>query len=179
MNREHHEGLILEAAELTAAMLRFQEPLAYLRDEIACAPGPVIGQDAYCFLPDQKMVSREDVPAYLATLPGPAFIAPTLVRGIVALVCIAALGASQRASMEHQFANQIASLAQGAPGPASDRVLLEFGGESRVFSLAAVRVWAERFGVFVGWNIGRCEEPGRAEWRMKLLGADGRSSAEI
>lgn len=33
-------------------------------------------------------------------------------------------------------------------------VLLDFDNEANIFSLKAVRLWAERFEVHVGWNLG-------------------------
>ncbi len=111
--------------------------------------------------------------AYLAALPCPAMLAPTTVRGVVCLVLFEELNGERRAVMQHELDNQCAVLAEYVPGSDGDRVLLEFDEESHLFSLGAVRLWAQRFGVLVGWNVGRCSEPTRAEWQINLLGGDG------
>ena len=53
------------------------------------------------------------------------------------------------------------------------RVLLEFDDEAHVVSLEAMRLWAERFAVHVGWNIQSLEGDPRASARMMLFRSDG------
>lgn len=167
------DDLPLEAARLAAAMLRFQEPLAHLMRKHTTAGMPIVGVDSYSFLPSPKAVPRDRVAEYLAALASPAMLAPTTLRGLVSLFLLQDLTGDRRAAMQHELDNQCAILAECAPGSDADRVLLEFDEEVQLFSLAAVRLWAQRFGVLVGWNICRCSEPTRAEWRLHLLGGDG------
>lgn len=75
--------------------------------------------------------------------------------------------------MQHELDNQSAAMRHYAAAADTDRVLLEFDEETHLFPLSAVRLWAQRYGVLVGWNMSRCNEPTRAEWRFNLLGGDG------
>ena len=168
-----NDDMSLEAAQLAAAMLRFQEPLAHLMSAHTPEGLPVVGLDAYAFVPSPRMVARDQVAAYLAGLPSPAMLAPTTVRGIVSLILLQELTGERRAAMQHELDNQGAALNHHAAAADTDRVLLEFDDEVHLFSLGAVRLWARRYGVLVGWSIGRCSEPTRAEWRFDLLGGDG------
>lgn len=167
------DDLPLEAAQLAAAMLRFQEPLAHLMSKHTTEGMPVVGVDSYAFVPSPKMVPRNRVVAYLATLPSPAMLAPTTVRGVVSLILLQELTGERRAAMQHELDNQRSILAESVSGSDSDRVLLEFDEESHLFSLGAVRLWAQRFGILVGWSMCPCGEPTRAEWQINLLGGDG------
>ena len=168
-----NDDLPLEAAQLAAAMLRFQEPLAHQTSAHTPDGLPVVGVDAYAFVPSPRMVARDQVAAYLAALPGPAMLAPTTIRGIVSLILLQELSGERRAAMQHQLDNHSAAMRHYAAAADTDRVLLEFDEEAHLFSLGAVRLWAQRYGVLVGWNMNRCNEPTRAEWRFDLLGGDG------
>ena len=163
-----------EAAALAAAILRFQEPLAHLPSTSTPAGMPVVGVDAYVFLPSVRRVPRAGIEDYLAALPGPALLAATTARGVVALVLLDELAGERRASLEHEIENQRDGLLAAAPGADADRVLLEFDAETHLFSLAGVRRWSERYLLTAGWNIQPCPEPARAEWRLNLFGGDGR-----
>ncbi len=166
----------LEAAEIVAAMLRFQEPLAKPMSTHTPEGMPVVGVDSYLFLPSPRPVRRDQLAAHLASLPCPALLAPTTARGIVGLILLNELTGERRTVMERELDNQSALLAESAPGSETDRVLLEFDDESHLFSLAAVRLLARCYGILVGWNVGPCNEAGRAEWRMNLFGGDGSGS---
>ena len=160
----------VQAATLAAAILRFQEPLAH-QSAGSTPPGmPVVGVDAFLFLPASSPVPRRDVAAYLAGLPGPVWIAATVMRGAYSTLLLDELAGDRRASMQRELDNQREGLASLATGPGTDRVLLEFGAEVHLFSLAAVRCWAERYLLTAGWNIQPCPEPDRAEWRLNLFG---------
>lgn len=169
-----YDDLPLEAAQLAAAMLRFQEPLAHLRSAHTPNGMPVVGVDAYAFVPSPRMVPRDRVAQHLAALPSPAILAPTTVRGMVSLILLQELTGERRAAMQHELDNQSAALTEYASATDTERVLLEFDEESHLFSLGAVRLWAQRYGILVGWNMGRCDEPTRAEWRFTLIGGEGR-----
>ena len=166
----------LEAARLAAAMLRFQEPLVPLQEGVTPAGMPVVGKDSYSFIPSPKPVLREDIPAFLASLPSPAILAPTIVRGIVSVTLLDEISGDRRAAMEHEFDNQLSFLRGDRFANASDtdRALLEFDNEVLEFSLGAGRLWAERYGILVGWSVVPCEDRGRAEWRINLIGGDGK-----
>lgn len=165
----------LDAARLAAAMLRFQEPLAPLMEGTTPAGHPVVGVDAYSFVPFPKRVLREDVPEFLAALPCPAMLAPTISRGIVSVTLLDELSSERRAAMQHELDNQLGFFRDDRFATASDtdRVLLEFDDESLEFPFGAVRLWAGRYGILVGWNLGPCEDHVRAEWRIKLIAGDG------
>jgi hypothetical protein len=164
----------MQAAALAAAILRFQEPLAHQSAGATPEGMPVVGVDACVFSPASSPVPRRDVAAYLAGLPGPAWIAATVMRGAYSVLLLDELAGDRRASMQRELDNQREGLASLATGPGTDRVLLEFDAEVHLFSLAAVRRWAERYLLTTGWNIQRCPEPDRAEWRLNLFGGDGR-----
>ena len=169
-----HDGALREAAEIAAAMLRFQEPLAHLVSKHTPEGMPIIGVDSYSFVPSPRPIPRTDVATYLTTLPSPAFLTPTTMRGTVAVLLLHELGGQRRTAMEHELQNQTAILSQCARGSDSDRVLLEFDDESYVFSLAALRLWAQRYLVLVGWSVAPYGDRTRAEWQLLLLGGDGR-----
>ena len=59
-----------EAAALAAAILRFQEPLAHLSSTSTPAGMPVVGVDAYVFMPSDRRVPRAGIEDYLAAAPG-------------------------------------------------------------------------------------------------------------
>lgn len=165
----------LDAARLAAAMLRSQEPLVPLLKHSTPAGQPVLGVDCYAFIPAPKQVPREEIPAFLASLPCPAMLAPTIIRGIISLTLLDELSGDRRAAMKHELDNQL-SFFQGdmfAGATDSDRVLLEFDDESLEVPLGAVRLWAGRYGILVGWSVVACEDRGRAEWRINLIGGDG------
>src|SRR6266568_7178614 len=64
--------------------------------------------------------------------------------------------------------------ARGQLGLTADSpILLEFGDEAHVVSLAVLLLWSERFAVHVGWNIGRLEGDPRASARLNLFRSDG------
>lgn len=168
-----NEDRNLEAAKIAAAMLRFQEPLAHLMSGHTPEGMPKTGVDSYTFFPGARPVLRDQVAAYLAGLPSPAVLAPTTARGLISLILLQELTGERHAVMQHELDNQCGLLSESAPGADSDRVLLEFDDESHLFSLAAVRQLARRFGILVGWNVGPCNEPDRAEWRINLFGLDG------
>jgi hypothetical protein len=166
----------LDAACLAAAMLRFQEPLAAVMHHRTPAGEPELGVDLYSFLPFPKRVLRSEVPTFLASLPCPAMLASTIIRGIVSVTLLDELSPERKAAMQHELDNQLSFFQEGglAEAPGTDRVLLEFDDESLEFPLGAVRHWAERYGVLVGWSVVPSEDPARAEWRINLLGGDGR-----
>lgn len=163
----------LEAAEIVAAMLRFQEPLARPMSKHTPEGMPVVGVDSYVFLPSSRPVRRDQLAAHLASLPCPALLTPATARGIVGLILLNELIGERRTTMQRELDNQSGLLAESAPGSDTDSVLLEFDDESHLFSLGAVRLLACRYGILVGWNVGPCSDAGRAEWRMNLFGGDG------
>jgi hypothetical protein len=156
-------------------MLRFQEPLAAMMKHSTPAGEPELGVECYSFLPFPKRVLREDIPAFLASLPCPAMLAPTIIRGIVSITLLDELSPERRAAMQHELDNQLSFFQEDMFAHASDtdRVLLEFDDESHEFPLAAVRYWAGRYGILVGWNLFPSEDRDRAEWRINLIAGDG------
>ncbi len=167
------DDLSLEAATLAATLLKYEERAAHQHPSHTPTGAPVIGQDAYVFPPSTRRVPRDQIPAFLAALPCPAFLAPTIVRGTVTLTLLQELSGERRASIQHNLDNQVAGLRDMASGPDTDRVLVEFDDYAHLFSLGAVRLWASRFGILVGWNITPSADPGRAEWQMNLFSGSG------
>ncbi len=137
---------------------------------------PRLGEDAYVFAPSLRHVRREDVPAFLAGLPSAAMLFPTTIRGVVALQLLNELSGDRAAGARKEFANQRGGLEElaGQLGLTADSpILLEFGDEAHVVSLAVLLLWSERFAVHVGWNIGRLEGDPRASARLNLFRSDG------
>lgn len=172
------DDLLLEAATLAAMILRYEERAAHQHPAHTPPGMPVVGEDAYVFPPSTRRVPRDEIPAFLAALPCPAFLAPTTARGTVTLTLLEELSGERRASTQHDLDNQVRILEQFAPGPDGDRVLVAFDDDAQIFSLSAVRLWAMRFGILVGWNIAPCPDPGRAEWQMTLFSASGHRTAK-
>jgi len=172
-----HDELLLEAATLAATILSYEERAAHQLGSYTPAGLPVIGQDAYVFPPSSRRVPRDQIPEFLAALPCPALLAPTTVRGTVTLTLLQELSGDRRASVQHNLDNQVAGLRDMALGPDSDRVLVAFDDQVHLFTLGAVRLWASRFGILVGWNITPSTDTGRAEWQMNLFSGSGHRTA--
>jgi len=166
-----------QAARLAAALLRFEQAAAHL------APGSTplgtlrVGTEAYRFLPSWRTVPREEVERFLVALPSPAFLALTTSRGVIALTLLHELSGERRQGAEKTLSNYAAGLdnlsARSGLGPASP-VLLEFDGESHVFSFAAVREWTQQFPVQVAWNIRPLTGDAAGEACLMLIRSDGR-----
>jgi hypothetical protein len=170
---------LMEAASLAFAMVRFEEVSAHWARH-SIPPGvPRVGVDAYSFLPSLRRVPRDGVAAFLAGLSSPAILTPSTMRGVVALILVDELTGDRVVGARKEFSNQQLGLEEmvqliGLDAEAS--VLLDFENEVHVFSLKAVRLWAERFAVHVGWSVGMLKDDPRASARMMLYGSDGRNS---
>lgn len=171
------DELRAEAARLAFMVLRFEEASAHLLRTSAPEGALQAGRDAYAFIPSWKLVNREEVVSFLARLPSPALLAPTTIRGSVALLLLDELSGDRRRWAEKTFGNYAALLDDTASqlglSPHS-RILVEFGDESEVFSFAAVREWSQWLAVQVGWNLRGLHEDPRADAAMGLLRGDGR-----
>ncbi len=110
-------------------------------------------------------------------LPSPALLVSSTIRGSIALVLLHELSGDRRKWAEKTFSNYVACLEEVAPqlglSPRS-RILVEFDGESHVFSFAAVREFSQQFAVQVGWNLGPFPNDSRADALMGLLRGDGK-----
>lgn len=172
------DDTLMEAASLAFAMVRFEEVSAHWARH-SIPPGvPHLGVDAYSFLPSRR-VPRDGVAAFLAGLSSPAILTPTTMRGVVALILVDELRGDRAVGARKEFSNQQLGLEEmvrqiGLDAEAS--VLLDFENEAHVFSLKAVRLWAERFAVHVGWSVGTLKDDSRASARMMLYASDGRNS---
>lgn len=171
---------VLEAASLTFALIRFASAAAH-RMPTSTPPGqPRIGEDAYLFTPSWRSVPNKEVPAFLAGLPSPAFLASTTTRGIVSLTLLDELTGERAAWFQKELTNQREGLEETVQQLGLDadaRVLLEFDDEVHVLSLPVLRVWAERFAVHVGWGLQTLEADARASARMRLIRSDGGRSS--
>jgi hypothetical protein len=98
------------------------------------------------------------------------------VRGTLSLVLLGELSGERAQVARREFDDQGTLLEEmmrwAGLGPAS-RILLEFDTEPHILSLDAMRVWAERFVVIVGWAITRLDGAPRADARMAALRSDG------
>ena len=170
---------LMQAAELAFAMVRFEEGAAHPHPA-APSPGVLrIGEEGWLFAPSWHAVPRAEVPAFLAALPSPAMLSPTTTRGMVALTLLDELAGERSKWGRHSFSNQQAclqSIAEQLDLTDESRLLLEFDDESYVISLAALRVWSERFGVQVRWTLERLEGDPRASARLVLMRSDGMPS---
>jgi hypothetical protein len=170
---------LMQAASLAFAMVRFAEGSAH-PDRHSLPPGaPRLGEEVYGFIPSLRRVPRDEVVAFLAGLSSPALLTPSTKRGIVALTSVDELRGDRAVGGRKVLSNQQLGLEEmvrqlGLESDAS--VLLEFENEALVFSLSAVRLWAGRFAVHVGWNLGSLNNDPRASARMVLIGSDGRRS---
>jgi hypothetical protein len=171
------DGLRAEAARLAFSLLRFEEASAHLLRASAPAGAMQVGRDAYAFIPSWQLIPRDEVVSFLAGLPSPALLAPTTIRGSVALLLLHELVGDRRRWAEKTFSNYAAILddttLQLGLTPQS-RILVEFDDESEVFSFAAVREWSQQLPVQVGWNLRALEGDSRADAAMGLLRSDGR-----
>lgn len=167
----------LQAARLAAALIRFEQSAAHLASGATPRGTRRVGTEAYRFLPSWRTVPREEVERFLVALPSPAFLAPTTIRGVIALTLLHELSGERRQGAEKTLANYAAGLddlsARGGLGPASS-VLLEFDDESHVFSFAVAREWTQQFPVQVAWNIRPLDGDGAAEGCLMLIRSDGR-----
>jgi hypothetical protein len=168
-----------DASRLAFAVLRFAEGAAHLSRGYQPPDMPRLGEDVYVFAPSSRRVPSEEVSGFLAGLASPAILFPTTTRGVVAIQLLSELTGDRATSARAEFENQSGNLEdmvrQLALTPNS-RVLLEFGDETHVVSLAAVRAWSERFAVHVGWSVGPLEDDARASARLNLYRSDGANS---
>ena len=173
------DDTLMEAASLAFAMVRFQEASAHFQRH-SHPPGiPRLGMDVYAFFPSARRVPREGVAAYLAGLASPAILIPSTTRGRVALLLVDELSGDRKAAAEKELNNQRSGLEEMVQQARLDPdafVLLDFDSEANIFSLKAVRMWAERFAVDVGWSLGSLKDDPRATARIMLYSSDGRRS---
>jgi len=168
----------LEAARLASALIRFAQVAAHPL-KASTPPGHLqVGTDAYVFMPSSRRVPRDQIETFLVSLPSPALLAPTTIRGVIALILLHELSGDRRRGFEHERDNCAAGLEEIGPqlglSPTS-RILVEFDEESHVFSFAAVREWTQQFLVQVGWSIASLDRENRADARLLLRRSDGQS----
>jgi hypothetical protein len=176
------DGVRTQAAALAFALVRFDEPAAHPIGGWTPPGMPRVGTDAYVFSPVWTPVPREAVVPFLAGLPSPAIIVQSTTRGILGLTLLDELTGDRRRWAQKTFDNHKAGLAELAKqGNLTDSslVLFEFGDESHIFSLAAIREWSERFALNVGWNIGALPDDARASARLNARRSDGRWSSGV
>jgi hypothetical protein len=173
------DDVIDEAARLAFAVLRFAEGAAHPFPGYEPPDTPRLGEDVYVFAPSSRRVPSEAVSAFLAALASPAILFPTTTRGVVAVQLLSELTGDRATSARAEFENQSGGLEEMVRPltlTPNSRVLLEFGDEAHVVSLAAVRVWSERFAVHVGWSVSPLEDDARAAARLNLYRSDGANS---
>ena len=121
-------------------------------------------------------IASGEVASFLAGLPSPAMLLQTTVRGTLSVVLLEELSGERAQAARREFDNQRTLLEemirQAGLGPES-RILLELDTKPHILSLDAMRIWAERFVVIVGWAITRLDGAPRADARMAALRSDG------
>jgi hypothetical protein len=176
---EMNQNELVEASKIAFAMVRFAEGAAHPARGHTPQGVPRLGQDVYSFTPSARRVSIEEAPHFLVALSAPAFLLPTTTRGIVSLHLLDELAPERARVMEHELENQATGLDEVAEEyglTPESKVLLEFGQEVHIASLATLRVWSRRFAVSVGWNITPLKDDPRASARLNLFRADGENS---
>jgi hypothetical protein len=165
-----------EAARLAFALLRFEAPAAHLSRASTPSRALQIGTQAYTFIPSWEIIPNDEVEAFLVGLPSPALLAPTTMRGSIALLLLHELSGDRRRWAEKTFSNYadvLEELVQQLGLSPHSRVLVEFDAESHVFSLATLRECSRQFAVHVGWNLGPLPDEPRADALLGLLRGDG------
>src|SRR6185436_5585787 len=131
-----------EAARLAFALLRFEGAIAHPFPG-STPPGQlVIGTQAYVFTPSWRSVPNEEVESFLVGLPSPALMSPTATRGVVALTLLHELSGERKRWGEKTLSNCTTifdEISSQLGLSSASRILLEFEGESHVFSFDAVR----------------------------------------
>lgn len=166
-----------EAARLAFTLLRFASAAGYPFPGFEHPGALKVGSEAWVFGPSWQRVPSSGVEPFLAGLPSPALLHPTLMRGEVSLLLLDELTGERRLWGEKTLSNLVSGLDQAAARlalPNTARVLVEFDDESDVFSLAAVREWAGTLAVHVGWNLAPLAHEERAEACLMLIRADDR-----
>jgi hypothetical protein len=167
-----------DAAALTFAVMRFAEGAAH-PPRVQPEGLPRLGEETWIFVPSNRRVSFEDVPAFLAGLPSPALLCPTTTRGIVALHLLSELSGERASGARKNFANQRAGLQEMADQlglTPESRIVFESGDETHVVSLAVLTLFIERFLVDIGWSIVDLVNDTRASARLMLHRSDGVNS---
>jgi hypothetical protein len=171
-----HDREIEEAASLAFAIIRFAQGAAH-PPRGARPPGtPKLGEDAFIFLPSERRVSSEDVPAFLSRLASPALISATTTKGIVSMHLLDELHGDRAKGARHIFTNQRAGLddmIRQASLSDDSRVLVDTDSERRTVSVATVKLWTDRFAIDVGWSVSPLTGEPSAAAQLNLYRSDG------
>ena len=167
------------AAELAFALLRFEQGAAHPSRFARPSDRGEVGVDAFVFIPSWREVARDAVVPFLTSLPSPAALVPSTMRGHVALLLLDELAGDRRRWMQKTIDNFGAGLDHAAGQLALDEaspIVLEFDDEVHVFPLAVLRLCMQRFPVQVAWSVGSLEHDRRATARLMLMRSDGTHS---
>jgi hypothetical protein len=165
------------AAQITAAMLRFDierlppNKLTLPHDN----PGR-LGEVAFFFLPRHELVSDADLVHHLAALPKPVIIGALAQKGLIATWWPTSFDARALAVWEHTLANQQRAVASGLTERRladDDLILLQTTVETLLFPPAALRRWADMYGVHIGWTLTDNAGDAQAQARLHLIRGDG------
>ena len=170
------DDLRTEAARIAFALIRFEEAMGHPLRADAPPGRPVVGVDAYIFVPSWIPVPRHEVVPFLVGLPSPALLSPTTTRGMVALILLNELSGDRRRWGEKTLSNFTACFDETAQrlGLSNDsRILLTLGGEEEILSFGGVRLWTQQFGVQVGWNLQPLTNHPGAQARLAVRRSDG------
>jgi len=168
------------AASLTAAMLRFEierlprNPIMLPHDQ----PGR-LGEAAFVFLPDQRLVESGDLAGHLASLPKPVMLAALATKGYVATWWRDGLSSRALGVWEHNVTNaqQVADgLLRSLGLTDADWILVETSQDRLHLPVAALRQWITAYRVDIRWRIVALDGDPRAKARLVLGRGDGSSS---
>src|SRR5258708_14238342 len=95
----------LEAARLAAALIRFAQVAAHPL-KTSTPPGSLrVGTEPYVFMPSSRWVPREQLETFLVSLPSPALLAPTTIRGMLPPTLLHELSGERRRGFGHVLGN--------------------------------------------------------------------------
>lgn len=175
-----HEDLDLRAAEITAAVLRFdverlpRNPMALPPDQ----PGK-LGEVAFIFFPDQRLVAADALATHLAGLRKPVLLAALATKGYVGAWWRDGLSPRALEAWHHNVANAervLASQLQRRNLDDADAILIETTLDRFYAPVAALRRWIASYRVDILWNIVALDGDSRARVRLLLGRGDGSTS---
>jgi hypothetical protein len=165
-----------DAARLALTLLRVAGAAAHPYPGHTPPGQPRIGTEAFVFLPSWTSIPIGEVESFLVSLPSPALLSSTLIRGVINLFLLEELSGDRRRWAEKTLSNQVAcfdSMCTQQGLTDNTRVLLEFEEESHIFPLPTIRYWARQMAVDIGWTLNRLDDEPRAGACLLLMRADG------
>ena len=165
------------AAQITAAMLRFDiERLPPNKIALPYDNPGRLGEGAFFFVPRHELVFDSDLVHHLNGLPKPVIVGALAQKGLIATWWPAAFDSRATTVWEHTLANQQRAVASGLADRRlsdDDLILLKTTVETLRFPAAALRRWADLYGVHIGWTLIDNAGDLQAQARLHLIRGDG------